>query len=164
MNLNNNYTLNQIVFLFVCFLGISLSVAQTSPYVNVLDFGAKTDGETINTEAIQSAIDQCHKNGGGTVEFPAGNYLTGTIIMKDNVILHLQAGSKILGSTNIADYPMYSPPVPNNMDKDVKRALIRGENLKNIGITGSGIIDGQGKSLQGIEIDDETLKKIKKVQ
>ena len=163
MTIKNKSTLNQTLFFIACFLGLSMSVAQISPYLNVLDFGAKTDGKTLNTKAIQSAIDQCYKNGGGTVEFPAGDYLTGTIVMKDNVILNLQAGSKILGSTSIEDYPMYAPPIPNNMDKDVKRALIRGENLKNIGITGSGIIDGQGKSLQGIEIDDETLEKVKKI-
>ena len=88
MTLNDNFTLNKILFLLVCFLGISMSTAQTSLYVNVLDFGANADGKTLNTKAIQNAIDKCNKNGGGTVEFPAGNYLTGTIIMKDNVILY----------------------------------------------------------------------------
>ena len=83
--------------------------------------------------------------------------------MKDNVILNLQVGSKILGSKNIEDYPMYSQPVANNMDKDVYRALIRGENLKNIGITGLGIIDGQGKYLQDIPISEENLIEIENV-
>jgi len=163
MFFNIKFLLKQNLFLVITFLGISMGIAQTNVNLNILDFGVNPDGITLNTKAIQKAIDQCDKNGGGTVEFPAGNYLTGTIVMKNNVILHLQAGSKILGSTNIADYPMYSPPVPNNMDKDVKRALIRGENLKNIGIIGLGIIDGQGESLQGIKMDDETLNEIKKV-
>ena len=112
-----------------------MSIAQTSPYLNVLDFGAEADGKTLNTKAIQSAIDQCHKNGGGTVEFPAGKYLTGTIVMKDNVILNLQAGSTVLGSKNIDDYSYNS--------------LIWANNLKNVGITGFGVIDGQGKSYYG---------------
>jgi len=155
-----------ILFVFsisVLATGLPAVSAQDSGIYNVIDYGGIGDGETLNTSFIQKAIDLCNKNGGGIVEFTAGTYLTGTIVMKDNVILHLQAGSKILGSTNISDYPMYSPPIPNNMDKDVKRALIRGENLKNIGITGSGIIDGQGKSLQGIKIDDEALKEIERV-
>lgn len=140
-----------------------MGFAQTRSVIKVLDFGAKADGKTLNTKAIQRAIDQCNQNGGGTVEFPAGNYLTGTIQLKNNVILHLQAGSKILGSTHIKDYPMYFPQVPNNMDKDVKRALIRGENLKNIGITGLGTIDGQGKSLQVNKITEGELTEINKI-
>lgn len=97
MNLNNNYPLNQIVFLLVCFLGTSMSVAQTSLQVNIMDFGANANGKTLNTKAI----DHCYKNGRRTVEFLAGTYLTGTIVLKDNFLLNLQAGSKILGSTNI---------------------------------------------------------------
>lgn len=141
----------------------SLLFSGTKTNYNVTEYGAKADGKTLDTKAIQKAIDECADNGGGTVNFPAGNYLTGTIIMKDNVVLHLLAGSKILGSKNIEDYPMYFQPVANNMDKDVYRALIRGENLKNIGITGLGIIDGQGKYLQGIPISDENIKEIEKV-
>jgi len=150
-------------FLLITFLVVSVSFSQTKGYLNVLDFGAKTDGKTLSTKAIQRAIDQCHKNGGGTVNFPAGKYLTGTIQLKDHVILHLQAGSKILGSTNIKDYPMYLPLVPNNMDKDVYRALIRGENIKNVGITGLGTIDGQGESLQIHKITQNELKDIHKI-
>jgi polygalacturonase len=161
--MNTKYILKQALILLIAFVSISMSFAQTRSNYNVLDYGAKADGKTLNTKAIQKAIDHCNKNGGGTVEFPAGNFLTGTLIMKDNVSLNLHTGCKILGSTNIEDYPMYSPPVPNNMDKDVKRALIRGENLKNIGIIGSRIINGQGKSLQGIKIDDKTLEEIKMV-
>ncbi len=141
----------------------SLLFSATKTNYNVLYYGAVADGKTLDTEAIQKAIDECADNGGGTVNFPAGNYLTGTIIMKDNVVLHLLAGSKILGSKNIENYPMYSQPVANNMDKDVYRALIRGENLKNIGITGLGVIDGQGKYLQSIPITDEDIKEIEKV-
>lgn len=154
--------------IFHLLLGINLLFgsfifAEAKPYYNVMEFGAKGNGETLDTKAIQKAIDECTNNGGGTVEFPAGTYLAGTIIMKDNVILNLQAGSKILGSKNIEDYPMYLPQVANNMDKDVARALIRGENLKKIGITGLGIIDGQGKYFQDNKITENDLKEISKV-
>ena len=60
-------------------------------FYNVLDYGAVSDGKTLNTKAIQKAIDECASNGGGSVQFPAGTYLTGTISFKDNVILNLQA-------------------------------------------------------------------------
>ena len=123
---------------------IVVSVSAQEMFYNVLDYGAKADGKILNTKAIQRTIDECAKNGGGTVEFPAGTYLSGTIVMKDNVVLNLQAGSKILGSKNLADYPKNFPKL-----KIVSRALIWGDNLKNIGITGSGIIDGQGKNFQG---------------
>ena len=163
MFFNNKFLFKQKYFLLITFFITSLSFAQTKGYLNVLDFGAKADGKTLNTKAIQRAIDQCYNNGGGTVNFPAGTFLTGTIQLKDNVILHLQGGSKILGSTNIKDYPMYLPLVPNNMDKDVYRALIRGENAKNFGITGSGIIDGQGKDLQINKIRESELAEIHKI-
>ncbi len=162
MTIRHKPILNLTLFLFLYFFGFSIVVAQITSSLNILDFGAKADGKTLNTKAIQKAIDECHKNGGGTIGFPAGNYLTGTIVMKDNVVLNLQAGSKILGSTNIVDYPMYTPSIPNNMDKDVQRALIRGENLHHIGITGLGTIDGQGKSLQINKINKEELKEIHK--
>ena len=59
---------------------------------NILNYGAKGDGITLNTVAIQSAIDACYKNGGGRVTIPAGKFLTGTIVLKTNVELHLEAG------------------------------------------------------------------------
>lgn len=59
---------------------------------NVLDFGAKADGTTLNTIAIQNAIDACNKTG-GVVIFPSGKYLTGTIYLKSNVSLYLQNGA-----------------------------------------------------------------------
>ncbi|RLD62845.1 MAG: hypothetical protein DRI95_12485 [Bacteroidetes bacterium] len=130
------------------FLLISLSISAQELFYNVFDFGAIADGKTLNTKAIQKAIDKCANNGGGTVEFLAGTYLTGTIILKDNVILNLQSGSKILGSKNIEDYFM-NPEQINKKQKDVYGALIGGENLKNIGVTGFGIIDGQGASFYG---------------
>ncbi len=123
------------LLVIISFLANDLTLADTKPCYNVLEFGAKADGKIFDTKVIQKAIDECANSGGGTVVFPAGIYLTGTIIMKDNVILNLQAGSKILGSKNINDYPEYS--------------LIWGNKLKNIGITGFGTIDGQGESYQG---------------
>lgn len=135
----------------ILLLIIVASVSAKNGFYNVLDFEATANGKTLDTRAIQKAIDECNKNGGGTVEFPAGTYLTGTLFMKDNVILNLQVGSKLLGSTDIIDYPLLS--------SFSSRALILGKNVKNIGIIGNGIIDGQGKNLQKYKVPGKYEKR-----
>ena len=71
---------------------------------NIQDFGAKGDGKTLNTSAIQSAIDACHKDKGGTVLIPAGDFIAGTLELKSNVTLHIAAAGKLLGSPKRKDY------------------------------------------------------------
>src|SRR5438445_4433051 len=71
---------------------------------NIRDFGAKGDGKTLDTAAVQGAIDACTKDRGGTVLIPAGDFLIGTIELKSNVTLHLSAQGKLLGSPRPADY------------------------------------------------------------
>src|SRR5687767_13452432 len=66
---------------------------------NIMDYGAKPDGISINSVAIQSAIDAAHKNGGGRVVIPAGSFLSGSIILKSGVELHLQKDAVLMGST-----------------------------------------------------------------
>src|SRR3546814_19586947 len=66
--------------------------------VNVADYGARGDGTTMNTAAIQRAIDTCAARGGGKVIFPTGSYLTGSIFLKSNVELHIGGDVKLLGS------------------------------------------------------------------
>ena len=72
-------------------IGILLSIsfhASSRPLIfNILDYNAKGDGVTLNTRSIQAAIDACSKSGGGTVLFPAGRYISGTIYLKSNVTL-----------------------------------------------------------------------------
>ncbi len=110
---------------------------------NVLDFGAKADGTTLNTIAIQNAIDACNKTG-GVVIFPSGKYLTGTIYLKSNVSLYLQNGAIILGSADLKDYPENIPDYQSLRKGKIKRALIYAERYENITIKGEGTIDGQG--------------------
>jgi hypothetical protein len=97
---------------------------------NIMDLGAKPDGTTLCTDLIQKAIDNCSVSGGGTVTIPTGVFLTGTIFLKNNVILNLERGAVLLGSTKIEDYKPGS--------------IIRALKVQNIGITGNGSIDGQG--------------------
>ena len=113
--------------------------------VNIESKGAVSDGETLCTIAIQNAIDECNEAGGGKVVVPAGVWLTGTLVMKDNVELHLAAGATVLGSTQHDDYPTFNPEYRSHKDINGFNALIYAEKAKNIAITGTGTIDGQGK-------------------
>ena len=76
------------------------------PFVNVRDYGASGDGRTLDTRAIQSAIDACRQAGGGTVYVPAGDYVTGSLFLASHLTLHLDAGARLLGSQDVADYPV----------------------------------------------------------
>src|SRR4051812_15728383 len=71
---------------------------------NVRDYGAKGDGKTLDTAAIQSAIDKCFNDKGGTVLIPAGDFLSGTLELRSNVTLHIAAAGKLLGSPKREDY------------------------------------------------------------
>lgn len=109
-------------------------------------FGAVGDGIAKDTAAIQKAIDACAETGGGTVYFAPGHYLSGTIRLKDNVVLWLDAGATLLGSEEEADYDPYEElGFRNDADRETSffnYALIRGEDVEHIGIVGSGVIDG----------------------
>ncbi|MBZ4190624.1 glycoside hydrolase family 28 protein [Niabella beijingensis] len=118
---------------------------------NITDFGAKGDGTTLNTAAIQKAIDACAGSGGGKVFFPEGNYLSGTIELKDNVVLHFQKGATLLGSTDIEAYRNLDP-FTEGLGIDVGWALVVAVDRKNIGIEGAGTIDGQGSKLKAAHI------------
>jgi polygalacturonase len=106
-------------------------------------FGARGDGATLNTVAIQRAIDSAAK-GGGTVVFPAGIYLTGSIFVKSGVTLRLDKGVTLLGSQNIADYPVMQTRIAG-IEMRWPAALVNIYGQKNAAITGDGSIDGDGK-------------------
>src|SRR5436305_87763 len=72
---------------------------------NVRDYGAVGDGKKLDTPALNAAVTACAAGGGGTVYIPPGNYLTGTVVLKSHVTLELDAGAKLLGSEDPADYP-----------------------------------------------------------
>ncbi|MHC4331489.1 MAG: glycosyl hydrolase family 28-related protein, partial [Planctomycetota bacterium] len=116
---------------------------------DVRDCGAKSDGKTLCTEAIQKAIDQCSSDGGGTVYFPPGTFLSGTIYMKTGVALKLDAGCTLLGSKDLKDYPSTVQAFRSYTDNYTDKSLIYGENLDRIAIIGRGTIDGQGRSFKG---------------
>ena len=102
----------------------------------VTRFGAVGDGFTLNTRAIQAAIDSCHANRGGRVVIPAGEFVTGTLYLKTGVDLHLDSGAVLLGSLNPFDY--VKDPVVR------WTALLFAVGQKDVAITGSGTLDGRG--------------------
>ena len=119
------------------------SIERHNDY-DITNFGAVGNGKTLTTSAIQKAIDACHQNGGGTVYFPPGNYLSGSIYLKDKVSLKFASGALLQGSPNLGDYT------------GKNKCLIYGYGLRNVSITGEGIIDGNGhvfwdKALKALE-------------
>ncbi len=133
--------------------------SMRSSLYNIIDYGAVSDGETVNTQSIQKAIDDCAGNGGGSVLFPAGTFISGTLFLKSHVSLHLQPGAVLLGSKDVNDYP--------TRPKQWRRSLIYGEGLENISITGQGIIDGNLEAfLQNLvdESEFDTEEELRKAQ
>jgi polygalacturonase len=114
--------------------------------VDVDKLGAIPDGTTINTAAIQKAIDGCSERGGGTVRFPKGDYVTGTIVLKTGVMLEVAEGARLLGSTNLADYPDHVATRKTVMDTNMgmNQSLIFAEGVERIGLRGPGTIDFRG--------------------
>jgi polygalacturonase len=116
---------------------------------DVHSYGAKGDGQTLDTASIQRAIDHCADRGGGEVIFPAGSYRTGTLFLKSRVILHLRAGAELTGSTDLADYPATRSGHRSYTDNYTERSLIYAERVERIGITGAGTINGNGAHFEG---------------
>lgn len=122
--------------------------------VDVTKYGAHGDSTTLNTSFIQAAIDDCYKKGGGKVVFPAGKYLSGTIVLKDNITLQFQKGATLLGSTNVDDYRNVDP-FKDGLGIEVGWALLVAVDAKNIGLEGEGAIDGQGSQLKARQIQTD---------
>ena len=109
--------------------------------LSITDFGAKPDGQMKNTFAIQQAIDRCSVLGGGTVAIPAGNWLTGAIALKSNVLIHLEKDAILTGSPDFADYPVHQVRWEGKWIAG-HVGLIYAFDAHNIGITGPGKIIG----------------------
>ncbi len=120
-----------LVFLLMVTI-ISCSNPDITEVYKVADYGAVPNDGKIDSEAFNRAIAQCNLNGGGTVMVPPGNFIVGTIYMKSDVELHISHGAVVNGSTSLEDY-----------DRSQSRGgMIFGRNLKNIALSGSGILNG----------------------
>ena len=116
---------------------------------NISDFGAAGDGKTLNTAAIQSAIDECAREGGGRVLIENGVFMSGSISLKDNVELHIGQNGVLLGSPNVSDYPEKENLKHVNSDflpRWRNACFIFADECENISLTGRGKIDCNGTS------------------
>lgn len=116
---------------------------------NITDFGAKPDGKTINTSFIQKAIDVASQAGGGMVEVPLGQFVTGQLFLRSGVELYLKKGATLLGSTNRLDY-ITEQGITDGLEAyngGEFLALIVARDMKNISITGKGVINGRGSEV-----------------
>lgn len=136
-----------LVFLLISVSKISAqNVLRTSfkkDSFNVIKYGAKADGITINTVSIQKAIDVANKKGGGVVVIPKGLFISGPLVLKSNVNLHLQRGAFVLFSDDFNQYPLVAgnwEGIPQMRNQSPVSAT----NATNIAITGYGILDGNG--------------------
>jgi hypothetical protein len=148
--------------LLISFLIVQYSVAQTLPTVrstqfkkdtfNIQKFAAVADGITLNTKSINDAIKACNKNGGGVVLIPGGYWLTGPVVLLSNVNLHINRDAVLQFTSDFNQYPL----VEGNWEglSSVKnQSPISANNVENIAITGSGIVDGNGDAWRMVKKD-----------
>jgi len=145
--------------LFASFLFFTAGVS--AQIYNIIDYGAKADGKTINTKFIQAAIDRCAQTGGKVI-VPAGVFVTGTLYIKNNVTICLDEAAKIMGSSSFSDYPdnevnykNFFTHFPDGSSR-TNKALFFAEGISNIAIIGKGTIDGNGTSAD-FNLGDDAL-------
>jgi len=122
------------------------SAAASGSVVNVRETGAIPDGKTLSTAAIQKAIDGCAELGGGTVYFPSGRYLSGTLVLRSHVTIELEESAILLGSTLLEDYPALPAKIPSRTNRYAIRSLLYAEDCDGIAIVGRGTLDGNGSA------------------
>ena len=122
----------------ICFWAVTAVTAQNLP----------ADGKTLCTRQLQQAIDAIYKKGGGRLVLTKGRYLTGGLMLRSGVELHLEEGAILLGSTNPYDYQLINVGNTDDQRNDnASMALVMADGAEHISITGSGTIDGQGLQL-----------------
>ena len=122
----------------------------------ITEFGAKNDTTVLSTEAVQRAIDACSENGGRVV-VPAGSYKIGTIVLKSNVNLHLEAGATLYGSTDLRDYRRMKSSFVSLRTHTPTIQLIYADSVENVVIDGYGTIDGRGRGFKKLSWNDEGI-------
>jgi polygalacturonase len=132
-------------FLPLFLFSLSLAIMPATAFAarancDVRAYGAKGDGVAKDTAAIQSAIDDCERRGGGTVRLTAGTYLSAPVVLKSNITLQLDRGATLMGSSDQSDYP-----AKTEFRMPGLQSLVSATNAHNISITGEGVIDGAGE-------------------
>ena len=124
---------------------------------NIKKYGAVSDTTKLSTKAVQKAIDLCSAAGGGRVVVPTGSYKIGTIILKDNVHLHLERGATLYGSTSLSDYIPLGTDFVSLRTHGTTVQLIYGDKVHNVVIDGYGTIDGRGRNFPSKRGHDEGI-------
>lgn len=147
--------MKNLVSLLVLTLCCQLAGARV---YDVREYGAKGDGQTLDSQSINKAIEKASENGGGEIYFPAGSYLCGSIRLKSNIHLNLAAGCTILAapaemkaydeSESFGGFPEYQ----DGGHTYFHNSLIWGDGIENVSITGHGMIDGKGLTKKDTEI------------
>jgi alpha-L-rhamnosidase len=160
LNKNVNMKISQLVVLSACsLLTVTSAVAETGRQqhpletkalysnekrYNIAERGAVGDAKTLNTKAIQAVIDECAQNGGGTLVIPKGVFVSGALFLKPGVNIELQEGAVLKGSTDINDYPKINTRIEGHFEP-WRAALINGDGVDHLRISGSGTLDGSGE-------------------
>jgi len=129
---------------------------------SIIKYGGVADGNTLNTRSIKAAIDACTKKGGGVVLIPAGLWLTGPVVLKNNVNLHLATGATLLFTKDLDQYPLIKANW-EGLPQMRNQSPVSATNAGNIGITGKGIIDGNGDAWRLVKKDKLTESQWKKL-
>jgi alpha-L-rhamnosidase len=123
------------------------SSARAAERVSIRKFGAKGDGATIDTLAIQAAIDHLAPRGGGTVIVPRGVFVSGALFLKPRVNLHLDAGAVIQCTTDMRHFPPQRTRIEGHFEDKFTPALINARRCDGLRITGQGTLDGAGRPI-----------------
>ena len=115
--------------------------------ISITDFGALPDNATINTKAIQAAIDHLAAIGGGTVIVPQGVFVSGALFLKPKVNLHLQKGGVLKCSTDMANFPVQRTRIEGHFEDRFNPAVINAKGCDGLRITGEGTLDGAGRPI-----------------
>ena len=137
-------------------LALLAVTASAKDYV-ITDFGAVSDTTVLSTMALQKAIDECSRQGGGRVVVPTGMFKTGSIELRSHVELHLEHGATLYGSTRVKDYrPMKSDYVSLRTQTTTIQ-LIYADGVQDVVISGTGCIDGRGSAFPKLSWNDEGI-------
>ena len=121
--------------------------AESSAEALITEFGALPDGATVNTKAIQAAIDHLASRRGGTVVIPQGTFVSGALFFKPRVNLHLRAGAVLQCSTDMANFPAQRTRIEGHFEEKFNPALINASKCDGFHLTGEGTLDGAGRPI-----------------
>ena len=145
-----------LISVITLMLTMLTEAAEARDY-NIMDYGAKADTTVLSTKALQQAIDDCSRAGGGRVVVPTGQYKIGSIVLKSDVHLYIEQGATLYGSTDLNDYrPMKSDYVSLRTQTSTIQ-LIYADKVRNVVIDGYGTIDGRGRAFKKLSWNDEGI-------